>query len=211
MPDILSAGSESVSGPESGSVTVRERRALAVLHLSLRAGGGTGGAGGAPKKILGAVGGVFGLLPPETPGLSSEHGPRAAVPLAPGKWLLTAADTAGEGETEALIEALSAAAGAGIAVNDLSSAYAVFRIGGAQSRDVLAKSCPVDLHSRAFGPNACASTVMAHVAVTIRRIGDGDEFDVFTARGFTRHLHEWLTHAAAEYGHQAPAPGASGG
>lgn len=183
--------------PEPASaapVSVRKCGPLAVLHLSLRA-----GAAPAPKAAAGAVGAVFGLELPKTPGLSAEQGPRTAVPLAPGRWLLTASDAADGEKADVLAATLAAAAGADGAVNNLSSGYAVFRVAGPRSRDVLAKSCPVDLHPRAFGPGACASTVMAHAAVTLRRAGGGDDFDLFAARSFARHFEEWLAHAAAEY------------
>ncbi|MHC8508237.1 MAG: sarcosine oxidase subunit gamma family protein [Rhodospirillales bacterium] len=114
-----------VSAP---GVTLRERRPLAVLHLSLRAGAGA---------ALKAAGDAFGLALPEAPGLAAEKGARSALPTAPNEWLLTAADTGGE--SAALAEILARAAGAAGAVNDVSQGRAVIRIGGGKSRDVLAK------------------------------------------------------------------------
>lgn len=196
LASVYAPGVFGADAPPPG-VTLYERRPLAVLHLSLRAGEG------AARK---AASDAFGLTLPEKPGTAAEQGARCAMPVAPNEWLLTAADTGGE--SAALADTLANAAGGAGAVNDVSQGRVVIRIGGPAARDVLAKACPVDLHPRAFGENACAVTVMAHVTAAVRRVGGGDEFDIYAARGFALHFWQWLTRASAEYGYEVRAPGA---
>jgi len=175
------------------SVTLQERRPLAVFHLAIR-----DGADGVVKK----AGKAFGLDLPTTASTSVSMGGRTALAIAPNTWLLTNNNVAHEADSGAQADELAAAVGDGGAVNDVSQGRCVLRVDGPNSRDVLGKLSPLDVHPSAFGADACATTQMAHVAVTYRRVGDGNAFDLFVSRGFSQHFWEALTHAAGEYGYQ---------
>lgn len=185
-------GAHGVASGEPG-VTLKERRPLAVLHLSVR---------GADAAAVEAASKAFGLDLPTAAGRSASKGGRTALPTAPGQWLLTATNVAHETESAELADAVAQAVGAKGAVNDVSQGRCVIRVDGPDSRAVLSKLCSMDLHPRVFEADACGTSMMAHVSVTIRRVGDGDAFDLFVARGFARHFWEALTHAAAEHGYQ---------
>jgi heterotetrameric sarcosine oxidase gamma subunit len=195
---VTGAHGAAAASDSAPGVTLKERRPLAVLHLSIR---------NADAGAVQAAGAAFGVDLPTEPGRSASIGGRTALPIGPGQWLLTAANVAHESESGDLADAVAAAVAAKGAVNDVSQGRCVLRIDGPESRTVLNKLCPLDLHPKAFAADACATTQMAHVAATLRRVGDGDAFDVFVARGFARHFWEALTHAAAEYGYQVLDPG----
>ena len=49
---------------------------------------------------------------------------------------------------------------------------AVLRISGPRARDVFAKGLPIDLDPRAFAVDDVASSILAHIAVTIWRVDE---------------------------------------
>ncbi len=57
-------------------------------------------------------------------------------------------------------------------ISDQSDAYAILRLAGTQLRDTLAKIVAIDLHPRAFGPGAVASTMASQIGATLWRLED---------------------------------------
>jgi methylglutamate dehydrogenase subunit D len=86
-------------------------------------------------------------------------------------------------------------------VSDQSHGRVVIRIGGAKSRNVLAKGTAVDLHPREFSLGGSVVTQMAHVGVHLTRIGEND-FDLSVFRGFAKSFWQWLTVQAEEFGYE---------
>ena len=76
----------------------------------------------------------------------------------------------------------------------------MLRLSGPNVRDVLAKGCTLDLHSRSFEPGQCAQTNIAHAAVTLMQIDDLPTYDVVVRRSFASYLALWIEDAASEYG-----------
>ena len=178
---------------DATDLTLQERRPLGVFHLAIRDGG---------HDTIKEAGKAFGLDLPSSVGTSVSMGGRTALSIAPNTWLLTNNNVAHEEDSGKQADALADAVKEAGAVNDVSQGRCVLRVDGLKSRDVLGKFCMLDLHPNAFAADACATSQMAHVAVTIRRVGDGNAFDLFVSRGFSQHFWEALTHAAGEYGYQ---------
>jgi heterotetrameric sarcosine oxidase gamma subunit len=87
----------------------------------------------------------------------------------------------------------TACAGVGIAV-DLSSALAVLHLAGPMARELLARSCRVDLHEAGLPTGRAVTTVMAQVGVIIAAIPSG--LLMLTPSTTARHFREWLTDSA---------------
>jgi sarcosine oxidase subunit gamma len=87
----------------------------------------------------------------------------------------------------------TACAGAGSAV-DLSSALAVLHLAGPMARELLARSCRVDLHELALVRGRAVATVMAQVAVVIAAVPSG--MLVLTPSTTARHFREWMLGSA---------------
>lgn len=55
----------------------------------------------------------------------------------------------------------------GAYLSDQSDSWVMLRLSGEQSREALARICPIDLHSAVFSPGSVTRTVMEHIGVMI--------------------------------------------
>ncbi|MCT2590821.1 sarcosine oxidase subunit gamma [Streptomyces sp. N2-109] len=147
------------------------------------------------------------LALPRTPGTVRRSGDRMAVWLGPDEWLIvtppgTAAET---GNTlRAVAEASAGPDGEAdtvyTAYTEVSAHSTTLRISGARARDVLRKVCPIDLHPRAFGGDACAQTLLARGArVLLVADREPDGFLLFVRASFADYVTDWLLDSMAEY------------
>lgn len=80
---------------------------------------------------------------------------------------------------------------------DMSDAWAVFRVTGDGTREVLAKGMPVDLHADAFRPGMVRRSHFARVNATIcQAAANPDAFDLFCFRSYARYVSECLARFA---------------
>ena len=86
----------------------------------------------------------------------------------------------------------------GGAAVELSSAYAVLLVAGAQVRELLARGCRVDLDPRVFPAGRAAATIMAQVSVTLAALPGG--FLLLTPATTARYFEEWLEACARPFG-----------
>ena len=86
------------------------------------------------------------------------------------------------------------------ALTDLSHARAVIRLGGPDSRSVLAKLCRIDVHPRALPAGRIAQTPLGQVATLVHALDDGAGFDLYLPRSLARSAVESLIDAALEFG-----------
>lgn len=117
--------------------------------------------------------------------------------LGPDAWLLVS------GDTRKINESLAIDGGS---LTDVSHGRAVLRIKGPNVRELLAKSCGLDLHPRVFQAGHCAQTSLAHTGVLLHRPHAGDEFELYCARSYAQHLWQWLSEAADEFGYEVTLP-----
>ncbi|MDE2305361.1 MAG: sarcosine oxidase, gamma subunit [Gammaproteobacteria bacterium] len=103
------------------------------------------------------------------------------------------------------IAALRGVAGDAASVIDQSCAARHFDVDGPRSRDALAKGLPIDLHPLAFKVDDCASTMVAHVTVSVHRLDDGNTFRFGVPRSYAGSWLDWLYASAAEFGCEATA------
>lgn len=173
LAGLLTPGRYGASTSDEPGATIAERSGVAVVHVAAR----RGQAGNAATSMAG-IG---------TP-----------IPLAPGEWLVLAEDDGAQSTASELARVLDSVA----AVIDLSPGKTVLRLSGPRARDVLAKGCPLDLDARVFRTGDSATTIMAQITCTLRRVGDEPSYDLIVSRSFARSFLAWLTASAAEYGYE---------
>src|SRR5262249_48094339 len=123
----------------------------------------------------------------------------ALLGIAPDSWLAI-----GSSSDPPLIHFLNEQIGDLAAISDQSHGYLVIRIRGSKARAVLQKIVPIDIHPRAFTGTDVASTVGAHVPVTLWRVDDAPDgtamFELAVPRSFASNFCESLLGAASEFG-----------
>lgn len=121
----------------------------------------------------------------------------AVLWLGPDEFLATSA------ENTELAGALAAALGdAPGQVVDLSANRSVLELAGPDAPLVLRKSCPADLHPRAFGVNQALVTSVANIPVLLWRTGE-QSWRIMPRASFTEHTVHWLVDAMAEFASEA--------
>jgi sarcosine oxidase, subunit gamma len=157
----------------------------------------------AERAFMSGVGRVLDLLLPTEPTGSASKGRVSALWLGPDQWLVTCPPD----DTPFFISSLREALGdTHHALTDVSEGLVTFTLAGPSARDVLAKGCPLDLHSRAFTPGSCARSLLAKVDVLLHLHADEPQgFDLHVARSFAQYLWTWLEDAGREYGLQITA------
>ena len=70
---------------------------------------------------------------------------------------------------------------------DQSDTWAMIRVSGKRSRDVLERICPIDLSPSAFSVGRVSRTIMEHIGTIIFRDGD-DSYVLLTMRSFGRSM-----------------------
>ena len=122
---------------------------------------------GRPDPLLGL---------PQGPGSAAlPHG--TAIWTAPGQWLLLHAPDAPPPVAEAHR-------------TSLTGARRILEVAGPSAREALATLLPIDLHPSAFGENAAAATIAAHIPVLVWR--DGEAFRIACDRSYGESLREAL-------------------
>lgn len=110
------------------------------------------------------AGPAFGVPLPTTPCRAAEAGPRAALWMGPGEWLLLSPDNTAPSLSAAL-------ANLPHALVDVSDATAAFTLHGPGAARALSAGCPLDLHPDAFPPGMATRTVLGRVGATLWRRG----------------------------------------
>jgi len=147
---------------------------------------------GRAAELIVRVEARYGLSPPRSLRRVAA-GSVAFLGVGPNRWL--AVSESGAGFTDDLEAALDGAASV-IAQTD---GLAVLRISGSRVRDTFAKGLPIDLDPRAFAVGDVASSILAHIGVTIWR-ADETAYDVAVPRSFAGDFSHWLAESAAVFG-----------
>ncbi len=148
------------------------------------------------RAFMSAVGRALDILLPTEPCTSIRQGERSALWLGSDQWLITCP----RGETADVIKDLGKALGAvHAAVTDVSAGRILFRLSGANAREVLAKGCPLDLHDRVVKPGYVAGSILAKITALIH-LQDEGRIDLYVGRSFADYLWAWLENAGLEYG-----------
>lgn len=121
---------------------------------------------------------------------------RAALWLSPDEWLVIVPFTAREATIDALRAAL---AGRHVLIADVSANRVTLELSGPKAREVIAKGCGLDLHSRAFRPGQCAQTVLARSQALIWQIDEAPTYRLLVRPSFAGYVADFLIDAMREY------------
>nr|WP_246339837.1 sarcosine oxidase subunit gamma family protein [Ancylobacter tetraedralis] len=179
---VATAGHYGVAG--TLGVTARRIDGLSIATLAARKGD--------DDALAEAVRGALGL---ELPRASRAvfAGARTLIGTAPGRWLALS------GLDRDIAGTLRAALGPLAAITDQSDAVVTLDLTGPKVADTLAKGALIDLDPRVFLPGMAATTVLAHIGITLWRREEAT-WRLLVARSFEAALLRFLVSSAAEYG-----------
>lgn len=148
---------------------------------------------------------LFGVPLPLLPNMTKRGNEVIAFWLGPRSWLLveSAPVPSALDDFGAKRDALNALGGA---VFDVSASRVAYRIRGAQTETVLAKSCPLDFHPGVFPVGGCAQSVSGHINALFYRQDAAPTFVMLVARSFARDVWRGLCRSSAQYGYDVVAP-----
>lgn len=120
--------------------------------------------------------------------------PWLTLSVRPGRWLLLSAPaTDGDGDG-----AWKEATGGCAAAVELSAALAATVLSGPAVREMLTRSCRLDLAAEAFPEAHAAATIMVQVPVILAALGGA--MLLLTPATTARHVHEWLVTTSQTFG-----------
>lgn len=109
------------------------------------------------------------------------------------QWFVTAPSAKVADLSEALLQPLATHA----VVTDQSGGWVEIKLTGPQTRTVLERLCPIDLHPSAFALGATARTVIEHLGVQIALLDDAPTFALLTPSSSAHTFWSALEHALA--------------
>ncbi len=198
----LDARAANDSDLDDAGLMIGERKLLGMINLRGKA--ADPAFKSAVKKALGVD------LPAANNRSSGSAGSLHMLALGPDEWLVI---TPAGSELKTQEKLTKAMAKLHVSITMTGEARTTIRISGRNARDVLSKGCPLDLHPRAFGPGACAQTILARADMTVHQTAwDGKAkvatYDIIVLRSFAEYIWTWLEDAGREYGVKVVAGGA---
>jgi len=140
---------------------------------------------------------LFGVVLPTKPNTTARSDSLTVLWLGPASWLLVAGAASILTDLVASRDAMNQMGGA---LFDVSASRIAWALSGPHATDVLAKGCPLDFHSRAFGVGACAQSVYGHINVLVEKRNETPTFTLMVARSFARDVGRTLGVVARQYG-----------
>jgi len=115
--------------------------------------------------------------------------------ISPDEWLVITPAEQGFAIEEALVNAVQGHC----AIVNVSGGQTLLRLSGANAQQVLQKSVPLDVHSRAFPVGKVVTSVFAKTQAVISRNADA-QWELVIRRSFADYAWLWLQDSCAEYG-----------
>ncbi|MCP1611472.1 sarcosine oxidase subunit gamma [Azospirillum lipoferum] len=139
---------------------------------------------------------ALGAGPPTEPNRVQTARSGPIVWFGPDEWLAEVPDGDCGRRLEELRRGL---AGTHAAAVDVSDCHVVFRLSGARARDVLAKTCPLDLRPRSFGPGDCARSRLGQASVCVILADPSPVFRIFVPRSIADYAGQLLFTGMEEF------------
>lgn len=156
----------------------------------------------ASASFLAEVQRRFAITLPLAPNTTTCGAMWTALWLGPTSWLLVAEanslPASLRGDFSGQRDALNTVGGA---LFDVCASRVAFAVGGIHATSALAKSCPLDLHPRAFPAGCCAQSMLGHVNALLYKPDETPTFRLMVARSFARDAWRTLCVSAAQYGY----------
>jgi len=141
---------------------------------------------------------LFDVALPLVPNTTARTQALTALWLGPASWLLVWAGKAAPENFDAHRDALNTVGGA---LFDVTASRVAWTVAGAHAATVLARSCPLDFHPRAFPEGSCAQSLFGHVNALVYRRAAAPAFTLMVARSLARDAWLRLCRSAAPYGY----------
>lgn len=138
--------------------------------------------------------GIAGIRPPKTSPNVGITEDLSIFWMGPNRWWLVGV----EHKLPSVEEFLQNLAAFGVAVTEISEAFAVLTLSGEHARDVLSKGCTIDVHPSATQSESVIQTNLAKAQVVIYH-PKNNNFEIFVRRSFAEYLWTWLEDASVEY------------
>jgi sarcosine oxidase subunit gamma len=138
---------------------------------------------------------VFGFEPP----LQPRHiggDDVAFVWTGPAQWLAIGVGVKGN----ALVGQLRAELSGLASISDQTDGRVVIRLRGADVRNLLVKSLPIDLHPRAFAPGHAAVTMLGQVGLYVWQVDAQPTYDLAVPTTYAAYVWRWIVAAAVQFG-----------
>ncbi len=146
---------------------------------------------------------LFDVALPLAPNTTTRTQALTALWLGPASWLLVWAGKAVPENYDAHRDAINAVGGA---LFDVTASRVAWAVAGAHATTVLAKSCPLDFHPRAFPEGTCAQSLFGHVNALVYRRAASPAFTLMVARSLARDAWLTLCRSAAPFGYDVLPP-----
>lgn len=190
LPRSAFAAAPLAAAPAAGEVFMRDRDGLGLATVLPR--------NRQHAALAARVRQLWGIELPSGPRRVESEGV-AFIGIGPDAWLASC-----EGQPNIFAAELREALTGLASVSDQSDGYAPLRVSGSKARETLLKLVPVDLDPRAFGIGAVASTLAAHIGVTLWRLEDDAQgsavFELVVFRSLAASLQHALSEAASQFG-----------
>ncbi|WEQ51083.1 sarcosine oxidase subunit gamma family protein [Komagataeibacter oboediens] len=134
---------------------------------------------------------AYGVEAPVTPHARDGHDAVRFIWAGLDQWLVCAP----QGQAD-LLDGLRRVTQPHAAITAQGDGRSVIRVRGRDSRAILSKLVPIDLHPRAFAPDSTALTLAGHIPVQILQHDMTPTYDLFVFRSLAHSLYHDLCHAA---------------
>ncbi len=152
------------------------------------------------KKFVAAVKKVTGVKVPTEPNTYISKGDITIFWLSPDEWQIVGPVDAQGDLVAKLREVLD---GLHVAVIDVSGNRTALDLTGAQARNVMKKSCRLDMDPQSFSVGQAVQTRVGKAPVLLQMLNDQPTFRMFVRPSFAEYLVDWLLDAMSEYHHSA--------
>ena len=148
------------------------------------------------SEFLAAVNKVLGCSLPVKANTVVEAGDYKVYWLGPDEWLVIT-PTGQQGKVQSELQAVLADIFSSVVDN--SSGLTLLNITGENAANLIARDCPLDLHSSVFKPGQCAQTRLAKAGATISPLFVETGFELVIRRSFADYLLLWMQDASIEF------------
>ncbi|MEH6630830.1 MAG: sarcosine oxidase subunit gamma family protein [Halopseudomonas aestusnigri] len=152
------------------------------------------------KKFVAGVKKATGLKVPTDPNTYVTKGDLTVFWLGPNEWQLVGAVDAQADLIAKLREALD---GLHVAIIDVSGNRTALDLSGAQARNVMKKSCRLDMDPQSFSVGQAVQTRVEKAPVLLQMLNDQPTYRMFVRPSFAEYLVDWLLDAMGEYHHSS--------
>lgn len=147
-------------------------------------------------KFKGGVKSVIGLAVPTKANSFNSSDDYTIFWLSPDEWhIVGPVDT----QDDLMAKLKDALDGQHVSVVDVSGNRTCLELSGAKAREVMKKSCRLDMDAQSFKPGDCAQARIEKAPCIIQMLDDSPTWRLYVRPSFAEYLVDWLLDAMKEY------------